>query len=394
FNKTLGMDEMTINLPFETLTQIFQNLFEISDYSIKNCIYVNKSWAIAALPILWKSPFTNTENSIKLIDTLLTNLPENKKFALTQNLSSKYLSKSSTMYNYAEWIRELPFELVFNSIRWWLDNPMPQKKKKKPHNKVYITSNDYEQINKVHVVYSILIPFIFESSRGLYTLDLTFQPGQSRLLNLLEQIEISNESLKSITDLYCHSIIPRNFYGALKKVTRKLKRLYLNHPQLDDDVTDLAELIRHQKGIQFIRLNNSRAKISMLLQSFSSQAATLTTLQLHAILLMNKGLDALGTLVNLEYLEIKRSRTSLFYAYDPTGPLWIMPHLKKLHLIDIRVWGDMSAIHAILKKTVPGLDELIISQFFSINNATQLAINKRLPQRKEETSKMIITFTR
>ncbi|CAG8716301.1 445_t:CDS:1, partial [Scutellospora calospora] len=194
------------------------------------------------------------------------------------------------------WIREIPFETIFNSIRWWLDNPMPQKKKKKLIQKVYNTTNDYEKINKVQDVYLILVPFIFESSKGLYTLDLTFQPGQSRLLNLLEQIEISNESLKSITDLYCHSIIPRNFYGALKKVTRKLKRLHLNHPQQEDDVKDLAELIRHQKGIKYIRLNNSRTKISMLLQSFSSQAATLTTIRLHAILLMNKGLDALGTL--------------------------------------------------------------------------------------------------
>ncbi|CAG8510946.1 25542_t:CDS:1 [Racocetra persica] len=392
------MDKITINLPFETLTQVFQNLFEIYGCSVKNCIYVNKSWAIAALPILWRAPFTNTDNSIKLIETLLSNLPENKKIALTQNLSSKWskcLSKNTTMYNYAEWIRELPFELIFNSIRWWLDSPIPQKKKKKLlHNKVYNTSNDHEQINKVQDVYSILIPFIFESSKGLYTLDLTFQPGQSRLLNLLEQIEISNESLRSITDLYCHSIIPKNFYGALKKVTRKLKRLHLNHPQQEEDVTDLAELIRHQKGLQSIRLNNSRTKISMLLQSFSSQAATLTTLRLHTILLMNKGLDALGTLVNLETLEIKRSRTSLFYAYDPPDPLWIMPHLKKLHLIEIRVWGDMSAIHSILKKTVPVLDELVISQFLSINNAIQLAINKRLPLRQEENSKMTITFTR
>ncbi|CAG8699732.1 5010_t:CDS:2, partial [Racocetra persica] len=105
-------------LPNETLTQIFKDI----DFP-NNCIYVNHSWAFAALPFLWQSPFTIARNPIKLVETLIKSLPAEIKNSLVKDVSTiKPWLKGHTCYKYAEWIKELQYEQLLSYVIVWFES--------------------------------------------------------------------------------------------------------------------------------------------------------------------------------------------------------------------------------------------------------------------------------
>ncbi|CAG8779687.1 6890_t:CDS:2, partial [Cetraspora pellucida] len=149
-------------LPNETLTQIFKDI----DFP-NNCIYVNHSWAFAALPFLWQSPFTIARNPIKLVETLIKSLPT----------------------EYAEWIKELQYEQLLSYVIVWFESQhriKPVSRNQKICHSLELRSEDL-------------------STRHVYP----------HLSTMLCPMQTNYESLITITELTCDTWVPENFYQTL-----------------------------------------------------------------------------------------------------------------------------------------------------------------------------------
>ncbi|CAG8696039.1 23907_t:CDS:2 [Dentiscutata erythropus] len=381
-------------LPNETLTQIFKDL----DYPM-NCIYVNHSWAFAALPFLWQSPFTTARDPIKLVETLIKSLPADVKNSLQQDVSAirPWLTEH-TCYKYAEWIKELQYEQLLSYVIRWFENRRRIKSVSKNPNTChslelrseggYLSKETRFQIQSI---FSALISFLISSSRSLRTLDLSTKYGYPHLSTMLSPMRTNCESLIAVTELTCDTWVPENFYYTLSLRSHNLESLYIYHPQRDSDVIDLALLIKHQTGgIQHIKLSDSGAKITMLLESFGTQATTLSTLKLHRTNLTSKGLDALGKLVNLKSLELDMCRFLLCYPYIAPDPLW--PKLKRLHLSETEDFVDVSAITVIITKVLSSLDELLLHHHLRHNDIIRKTVINQLPNvRRHDISNWVFT---
>ncbi|CAG8765335.1 30022_t:CDS:1, partial [Racocetra persica] len=204
---------------------------------------------------------------------------------------------------------------------------------------------------------------------------LSTRHGYPHLSTMLSPMQTNYESLITVTELTCDTWVPENFYQTLSLRSRNLESLHIYHPQRDSDVVDLALLIKHQTGgIQHIKLSDSGANITMLLESFGTQASTLSTLRLYRTNLTNKGLDALGKLVNLNSLELDMCRFLLCFPYKAPDLLW--PKLKRLHLSETEDFVDIPAIIVIITKVLLGLDELLLHHHLKHNDIIQKTVIK------------------
>ncbi|CAG8552886.1 10321_t:CDS:1 [Paraglomus brasilianum] len=222
-------------LPTELLSDIIRHLDD-SYVSLFNCLFVNRAWCKATVPILYRSPLAlyqrrsvpSTTSSQREdlaympIDTYLASLPASMREAFP-DLKEKFPNEFKPLFNYYSYLEYLSDEALFNSVINSFDSAV-----------VPVELKEYAGI------YAALLSMFINEAKRLKKLDLVCMFRTDLLLQQSERWPIGNlghnRGLVSLT-----ISVP-----GLTDINPKAKYLQ-NHGQI-------ADIILNQKRIEVIKL--------------------------------------------------------------------------------------------------------------------------------------------
>ncbi|CAG8454747.1 10417_t:CDS:1 [Paraglomus occultum] len=222
-------------LPIELLSDIIRHLDD-NYFSLFNCLFVNRAWCKATVPILYRSPLAlyqrrsvpPTTSSPKQdlaympIDTYLASLPASMREAFP-DLKEKFPNEFKPLFNYYSYLEYLSDEALFNSVINSFDTAA-----------VPVALTEYAGI------YAALLFMFINEAKRLKTLDLVCMFRTELILQQSERWPIGNlghtRGLVSLT-----VSVP-----GLTDINPKAKHLQ-SHGQI-------ADIILNQKRIKVIKL--------------------------------------------------------------------------------------------------------------------------------------------
>lgn len=129
-------------------------------YTLYNCIQVNRDWCQLAIPLLWMNPF-KFEN-FKIIQTLIQNFDVQWQDQLLRrrvfNSSSLSSTLFSTLYNYSSFIQHFDFSTFKISVRNWL----------------FKFLNRDPKYDEMIFIYQLVGSYLFKNTRGFVSLNIDY----------------------------------------------------------------------------------------------------------------------------------------------------------------------------------------------------------------------------
>jgi hypothetical protein len=298
------------SLPYLCLREIFEFAFHSKSGLLFSCILVCKFWSELAIPILWRDPFYNLYNHQRitlLLDVYLLNfnLKELKNLNLPSNLIEDY-NKTSSKYNYAEFLRRLNLTQIRTATSFWL-------KDKKIKN--IINSKDCQ------IFQTFCSHFINHSKNIKY---IEFEPEYDSLFDFnLFKLPGSEISLCNLSKFSCYGEPYNiNLYEQASKISTKIHDLKIilfdGCPLNPLTLNNISNFIRSQKQIKEFFIDNRigcdccshdltlALDLTIIFNSLYTQITTLTRINFISIDFHNKfPFDQLTKCENLLELNIK-----------------------------------------------------------------------------------------
>ncbi|GBB85065.1 hypothetical protein RclHR1_11640003 [Rhizophagus clarus] len=250
---------MTCQLPFDCLNDIFKCLEE-DKHTLYSCLLVNHLWCEVSVRIIWgniwniRTPRNNIVSS-SILSTLVACLPNESKELLCKNeIFILTPTPKLPLFNYTAFCKILPIssidELVVNSLQ----NKKPSKKRLVKEEIIKMFANQVYPLKKL---------FYYNN---YYPLNFSFPyfPG-----------------LRDLSELYCSTILPSNFYYQLSQICCNLHTLSII---FDGYATpnELKELISLQNNLKVLILSAyDNASWKDIIPALKNNSNTITKLRLY-----------------------------------------------------------------------------------------------------------------
>ncbi|CAG8577520.1 3985_t:CDS:1 [Cetraspora pellucida] len=222
---------MVEKLPAETLHEIFERIIQ-TDNSNENlsqllfpCLLVCRSWCLNMVQVLWSKPFhLLRKTSSKLIQVYLDGLSKAERKDLIAAGINISIIPSKTLFDYMSFLKDLNFELIYNSAQSWLESK---------------TNEDYENNHLMLNNSSDIEQQTFELAKGLCKVFLSH-------CERLKSIDLSRTMTPTIPNDYL-SIIK---LPSAEKALSQLEEFKFTARDLDRDI--LPDILNYCNSIRSI----------------------------------------------------------------------------------------------------------------------------------------------
>ncbi|GBB86277.1 hypothetical protein RclHR1_01270023 [Rhizophagus clarus] len=293
------------SLPYLCLREIFEFASHGKSGLLYSCILVCKFWNELAIPILWRDPFYNLHNHLritKLLDVYLCNftLKELKNLNLSTNLIEDY-NKKSSKYNYAEFLRRLNLTEIRTATSFWLKNKI---------------------ILKDCQIFQMICNHFIKHSKNIKFLE--FEPECDPLFDFnLFKLPGAEFSLCNLKKFSCYGEPYNiNLFEQASKISTKIQELkiilFYGCPINLLTLNNLSNFIRSQRQIKEFFIDNRigcdccshdlslALDLTIIFKSLNTQIITLSRLNFISIDFHNQfPFDQLTKCENLKELNIK-----------------------------------------------------------------------------------------
>jgi hypothetical protein len=273
-------------LPTECLVEILKILS--TDYTIYHCIFVNRAWCNAAIPLLWSDPWKHIfecyeeededdELSEMLISTYISCLSENDhNYLIDSGVILMDWMKRKPCFDYPAFLRNLNFNDISYSIEKFIIKN--------------IEKNDYDSKLINFLIEKIGILFMTKIQKLDY---LQFLDRFNQIIHVdysplvLRNLPKAKNAFGQIRKLVCRGDTHPDFLFALSKCCKLIEDLEVLDVYEDNNA--LAHLISSQKSLRSFRLEvsiNAPRNFEIInIQNSFKGIETLIDLQLHKKLL-------------------------------------------------------------------------------------------------------------
>ncbi|CAJ0912026.1 21002_t:CDS:2, partial [Entrophospora sp. SA101] len=331
------------NLPSECLQNIFFYIDEEDFEPLLSALLVNHQWCNNIIPILWKRPFTLTNNTLsesslaKIINIYLKLLPDESIDLLNLKSIISSQENSKPKFNYAEHLREFDFKKLYEGVgEWWenfykdrIDLDIELMKLSFNDNKVEKNNDDVEWNRPVQIKLCDIGKYISKNNHKLQQQEVAdesygdfveekkhipFEDTEEahKMKIIQELIKIFIAESKSLDKI---NIDTRDFYKGkilnnLLNVSKNINKICVAD-SYKTSIKQLILLIKSQQKLETLYFIGGFVDISNLLWSLESQAGNLKEIQLINCFVKDiksiKGITSCSDMEELKKLIIKCS---------------------------------------------------------------------------------------
>jgi hypothetical protein len=217
----------------DCLNEIFEHLSD-DRYTLHSCILVNRLWCEVAIRFLWR----NIENyRYSTFNTLIACLPNESKEVLQKN--GIIFSTPTPIFNYASFCKALSIRMVCDNLELLFSEN--QLLKNTPQ------SLDYS----INIIAQEIIKLFITQIPSLKQLEVLTSFQYFPLTNFVSYPE-AKDCLKNLSELYCRSDIPSEFFRQLSQISNNL--FILDITFRDYISSGLADLFSVQKNLKYFNM--------------------------------------------------------------------------------------------------------------------------------------------
>src|SRR4051812_45149638 len=209
-------------------TRFSSTLTKTEKKSLYSCLFVNRLWCEAAVPILWSNPWKFVVNSRLLLNVIILFLPkESQDFLISQGIyifSIKH-NRSLPLFDYIRYCKYMDFRGIEDCISNGL-------------------SFGFNKGYQIHAVEQEIYKLFVSRCSAIKFLDMM----ESQLKHQIYHFTGAELSLGELNFLCCESSIDSTFFYGLAHVCKTLQKIRIDRCPIDN--SGLARLIEVQKNLK------------------------------------------------------------------------------------------------------------------------------------------------
>ncbi|GES72726.1 hypothetical protein GLOIN_2v1544654 [Rhizophagus clarus] len=296
----------------EILQQIFKELLKDSAKDGYSALMVNREWCNTMIPMLWENPFATGHryNHYKIVRTLLSTLDNYSRTSLIDNGIDLSSSKSGTIFDYAFFIRNIPYDYIYKGIKDYVSSEYESETFN------IIIDNNYDiKIKNIRLIFHQLLSSIINKSEFIKTIRrFHYGPHTKELdiiedeINMIPYLPGANKSLKELYGIHISNKLNfTKFQTGLSQICKNITLVKINCETMDSS-RSLASLIRSQKKLVILIIEFSEDDIFVpILESLENHKESLEYLSLKNCnfnIISEKALETLKSCKKLEILGL------------------------------------------------------------------------------------------
>jgi hypothetical protein len=258
---------MTFQLPADCLNEIFEHLGK-DRFALHSCLLVNRLWCEISVRILWRNIWDFKTSSyqqhtkLSILSTLFACLPNESKELLHNNkifISTPTLKQP--LFNYAAFCKVISIYEIGRMVNnLFKDKPSINSLSLKDKN--HLITNEIIKMF-ANQIYSLKKLSCYHHYFRTHNFSFPCFPGA-----------------KDLSELYCCSCLPSNFFHQLSQICHNLQTLSIHFHNYNTS-NELKELISLQNNLKNLELSTYKGSWANIIPVLTKHSHTITKLRLY-----------------------------------------------------------------------------------------------------------------